>query len=231
MPVSDIIYIVTTVAVAQGICDTLANRITYSSEIYNNRCAALERARAKRDKTIAQIAQNPINTNNNSNSSAKAKDKQAKKLQRAEEDFRVAATNVSQKHVVPNVLTALVFYILYKILNLEYQGKIVAILPFTPWKFFQRFTMRGIDFDPDFLVQGFEGTKRVENLQQSCGFLVVYLLATMSVKFMVKQVLGEKPPSGADKGLFTMLDDPRGQKFLTSLGVDMDELNEIRKTM
>lgn len=226
MTASDIIYIATTVAVVQGICDAIANRVTFSSDIYKQRCNALERARIKRDKTVVQVAQNPIPIT--SNSSAKAKDKQAKKLQRAEEDYQTAASNVSLKHVLPNVMTGVVFYLLYKILNLEYQGKIIAILPFTPWKFLHRFTMRGLVFDPHFV---FEGTKRVLNPEQSCGFLVVYLLSTMSVKFMVKQVLGAKPPTGADKGMFTMLDDPRGQKFLRAVGVDVDDINEIRKTM
>ena len=230
MTVGDIIYIITTVAVAQGICDGLANRLTYSSDSYRQRCSALEKARIKRDKVVTQAAQNPISGNNTSNSSAKARDKQAKKIQRAEEDFRIAATNVTQRHVVPNVLTALLFYILYKILNLEYQGKIVAMLPFTPWRILRRFTMRGLEFNPEFDFIS-SSTKRVENVEQACGFLIVYLLSTMSVKFMVKQVLGEKPPSGADKGFFAMLDDPRGQKFLNALGVDMDELNEIRKVM
>lgn len=228
MTASDIIYIATTVAVVQGICDTLANRLTFNSEIYKQRLSALERARIKRDKTVLQVAQNPI-ADNNSNSSAKAKDKQNKKLQRAEEDFQTAAANVSMKHVSPNVITGVVFYILYKVLNLEYQGKIIAILPFTPWKFLQRITMRGLEFDPEFV---FESTSaRVQNMEQCCSFLVVYLLTTMSVKFMVKQVLGVKPPSGADKGMFTLLDDPRGQQILKTLGVDMEDINEMRKNI
>lgn len=227
MPASDIIYIISTVAIVQGICDSVANRFTFSSDVYKSRISALERAKAKRDKIVAQAAQNPINVN--SNSSAKAKDKQMKKIQRAEDDFKVAITNVTQKHVVPNVLTTIVFYMLYKILNVEYQGKVVAILPFTPIKFLRRFTMRGLEFDPDFV---FEGTAhRVQSMEQACGFLVVYMLATMSVKFVVKQIVGTKPPPDADKGFFAMLDDPRGQKFLTQLGVDVDEFNEVRKTM
>ena len=226
MTVSDIIYITTTVAFLQGICDTVANRVTFSSDAYKQRCRTLENLRAKRDKTVSQVAENPINVN--SNSSAKARDKQAKKLQRAEEDFQTAASNVSLKHVIPNVLTGLAFFLLYKILNLEYQGKIIAVLPFTPWKFLQRFTMRGLKFDPEFV---YSGTKRVPNSEQACGFLFVYLLTTMSVKFMVKHVLGTKPPPGADKGMFNMLDDPRGQQFLKAVGVDIDDINEIRKTM
>lgn len=227
MPVSDIIYIISTVAVVQGICDTAANRFIFSSEAYKDRVSALGRAKAKRDKIIAQAAQNPINVN--SNSSAKAKDKQMKKIQRAEDDYRVAISNVTQKHVVPNILTSMVFFMLYKILNVEYQGKVVAMLPFTPIKFLQRFTMRGLEFNPDFDFQG--STQRVQNMEQACGFLVVYMLCTMSVKFIVKQVVGSKPPSDADKGFFAMLDDPRGQRFLSQLGVDVDEFNEIRKTM
>mmetsp|Transcript_9682 Transcript_9682/g.11287 ORF Transcript_9682/g.11287 Transcript_9682/m.11287 type:complete len:228 (+) Transcript_9682:57-740(+) len=223
MPVSDIVYIISTVAITQAICDGFANKFIFQSDAYKQRCATLERARIKRDKTIAQAAQNPIT--GNSNSSVKAKEKQVKKVQRANEDFHVAASNVSQKHMIPNFLTVLVFFILYKVLNLEYQGKIVAVLPFTPWRFFQRFTMRGISFDPDFV---FEGSSRVQNPEQACGFLFIYMMCSV-VKFMVKSVISGSPPQGAEKGFFQMLDDPRGQKFLKSLGVDMEEINEIRK--
>ena len=88
--------------------------------------------------------------------------------------------------------------------------------------------MRGLEFDSEFVHSG---TKRVSNSEQACGFLFVYLLTTMSVKFMVKHILGTKAPSGADKGMFNMLDDPRGQKFLQAVGVNMDEINEIRKSI
>lgn len=230
MTASDIIYIVTTVAVVQGVCDALANRFTFSTDVYQRKCAILERAKINLEKTKTQIAQNPII--GNSNSSAKAKDKQAKKLQRAEEDYQTAASNVSLKHVAPNVFNGVVFFLLYRILNIEYQGKIIAVLPFTPWRFIQRFiTMRGLEFQPDFI---YEGTQRVKHTGQFCNFLFVYMLATMSVKFMVKQAIGAKPPTGADKGLLNLLDDPRGQKFLKSVGFDennLNEINEMRKSM
>ena len=227
MTASDILYIITTVGITQGICDALANRYTYSSDVYKQRCSTLERARIKRDKAVALAAQNPISVN--SKSSAKAKEKQLKKIERAEEDFRVAASNVSQKHAVPSLLSGLVFFLLYKILSVEYEGKIVAMLPFTPIKFFRRFTMRGLAFDPDFVFEA--STKRVQSPNQACGFLIVYVLSTMSIKFLVKQILSVKPPSGADKGFFTMLDDPRSQKFMGALGIDAEEYNEIRKVM
>ena len=225
MTASDIIYIASTVAIVQGLCDALANRATFSSDEYKRRCSTLKRAKINRDKTTAQVHQNPIEVN--SNSSAKAKDKQTKKLQRSEEDYQTAASNVSMKHVVPNILTALVFYVLYKILSLEYQGKIIALLPFTPMKFLQRFTLRGIQFDPEFLYE--PTTQRVLYPQQGCGFLFMYLVCSMSVKVVMKQMVGTPPPSGADKGMFTMLDDPRGQRFMKAFGVDVDEYKEMRK--
>ena len=226
MTASDIIYIATTVALVQGICDTFANHFMFSSDTYKRCYEALEKARIKRDNTIAQIAENPISVN--SKSSAKAKDKQIKRLKQLEEDYQTAVSNVSLRHIIPNVMTTVVFCILYKILSAEYQGKIIAVLPFTPWTFLQRFTLRGVNFDSSF---AFEGSRRVPNMEQGCSFLVIYLLATMSVKFMVKQVLGVQPPSGADKGMFSMIDDPRVERVLKSFGLDIDDINEVRKSM
>ena len=69
----------------------------------------------------------------------------------------------------------------------------------------------------------------MSDVNQACGFLFVYIMSNLSVKFVVHKILGQKPPEGADKGLLNMFDDPRSQKMLESFGVDKEELQEMKK--
>jgi len=227
MTVPDILYVASTVAVTQALCDLAANKFVYNCENYKNRVSTLERMRSKRDKALAQPA--PQESTKQSKTNAKAIDKYNKKMLRAEEDFALAASNVATKHTGPRFLISVIFFILYRILNTEYQGKVMAILPFSPWKIIRRFSMRGLQFEEGFVVE--TASRRLESVNQACSFLFIYLLCNMSVKFMVNQVIGTKPPKDADKGVLNMVDDPRGQKILKEFGVDTDEINEIRKNL
>jgi len=200
----------------------------YSSESYKYTLSALERARTKRDKVLSSTPSTPP-----PNTSKKTADKNAKKITRAKDDYNEAASNVAKKHFLPKIWSSLVFLILMRVLSLEYKGKVVALLPFQPWGVLQRITKRGLKMaDPAFVIHesmGFD--HRVEVPSQACGFMFIYILSTMSVKFIVNKALGTFPPSGAEKGFMTMMDDPRGQKLLQNLGVDTDELNEFRKNL
>jgi len=71
---------------------------------------------------------------------------------------------------------------------------------------------------------------RVFCATQGCGFLFLYILSNMSVKFLVHKLLGRKPPDGADKGVLNLMDDPQGKKILHSLGMDAEELKEVKST-
>ena len=53
----------------------------------------------------------------------------------------------------------------------------------------------------------------------------------MSVKFVITQLLGKKAPSGCDRGLFSFIDDPRGQKILEELGISSAEIDEMKKAL
>lgn len=243
MTASDILYIVSTVSITQVICDIVSKKFVFSREDYKHRISTLERARIKKEKASAlPPPSNNANSSNNyasstkSTSSSKALDKYNKKIQRAEEEYGMAASNVSQKHIGPNIASSLVFLILYRVLGLEYQGKVVGILPYEPWGLIRRISMRGITLsDTNYIIQSVSTAAthgdRIKSVNQACGFLFIYLLCTMSVKFTIHKLLGQKPPTGADKGFLTMMDDPRSQKVLQSLGVDTDEINEIRKSL
>lgn len=202
--------------------DILAHKIVYSKEAYASRVATLDRMRIKRDKALAS----PRPTTG----SAKAMDKYNKKIQRAEDDYAMAASNVAQKFTAPKVWNSVVFVFLYRILSLEYGGKVIAILPYEPWGILRRFTMRGLAFEEGFeWIPVGDTSRAVQSVNQACGFLFIYLLCNMSVKFTVNKLVGKKSPSGTEKGFLTMMDDPRGQKLLQSFGVDTDEINEMRK--
>lgn len=229
MGVSDILYIVSTVAATQAAVDILANKFVYSNENYQHRVSTLDRMRIKRDKALASPSpENNANSNNNSKSNAKAMEKYEKKIQRAEDDYAMAASNVAQKHSAPKIFNSIIFVILYRILYTEYGGKVIAILPYEPWGIIRRISMRGVSFAED---HGFEAAdaSRVQSVNQACGFLFIYLLCNWSVKVAVTKLLGKKAPSGTEKGFLTMMDDPRGQKLLQQFGVDTDEINEMRK--
>lgn len=239
MPVSDIVYIASTVAITQGICDFIANKKIFQKEKYQSTLSALNRARIKRDKTLAIPP--PTNSSNNpstagknvSNAGIKAMEKYKKKIQQANDDYGLACSNVAQKHTSPQLLTSVVFLILYRLLNIEYSNKVIAVLPFEPWGLIRKFSMRGLEMNQDHVASLDFSTfsNRVVSVNQSCSFLFIYMLCTISVKFVVHKVMGTKPPAGADKGFMTMMDDPRAKSILTNFGVDVDEINEIRKSL
>lgn len=239
MTVSDIVYIASTVAITQGICDLIANKCVFQKEKYQSTLSALNRAHIKRDKTLAipppsNSSNNPSNTGKNvSNAGIKAMEKYKKKIQQANDDYGLACSNVAQKHTSPQLLTSVVFLILYRVLNIEYSNKVIAVLPFEPWGLIRKFSMRGLDMNQDHVASlDFSAfSNRVVSVNQSCGFLFIYMLCTISVKFVVHKVMGTKPPTGADKGFMTMMDDPRAKNILTNFGVDVDEINEIRKSL
>lgn len=228
MTASDIGYIVLTVAVTQALCDLTANKLVFSTDSYKDAVSTLERMRSKRDKVLAQpAAAAPQTSSTQSKSNAKSMEKYKKRLKVAEEEFITASNNVSRMFIMPRICTSAVFFLLYRILNTEYHGKIVALLPFEPWGLIRRFSMRGIQFSEGFDVDSTIG--RIQSINQACNFLFVYILCNMSVKFMVNLILGIKKPRGTEKGLLDVVDDPRGKKILEELGVDTEEIREFRK--
>jgi len=101
-----------------------------------------------------------------------------------------------------------------------------------PWRIVRRLSMRGIEISSNFkpseaIERGIE--RGVSSPYQACAFMFIYVLSTISVKFMVHRLLGVHPPQGADKGIGTMLDDPKNQKLLQSFGIDTEDLKDFRK--
>jgi uncharacterized membrane protein (DUF106 family) len=212
MTASDILSICLTVGVVQTLCDLLAKYLIFTREPYLRAVASMERARWKRDKAEVD---------------AKKNDKHAKRLQRAQDDFSEACSEVARRHTGPGIITSVIFVILLRVLGTEHKGNVMGLLPFVPFQFLQRFTARGLDTKELMMIQadvfGQNDVDKV-NVQQAVSFLFVYVLATFSIKYYVHQIVGTAAPDGADKGIMSVMESPKGNRLLKSLGIDPNDL-------
>ena len=180
----------------------------FNKEPYQRAVSAMERAKWKLDKAAADLAKNS--------------DKHAKRHQRALDDYSEACSEVARRHAGPGILTSVFFLILLRILGTEYVGRVVAILPFVPFRLMSRITARGLEWKDVDLAVLEEGSK--VDTKQAASFLFIYLLATFSVKYFVSKAVGMPAPPGADRGIMSIVDTPNGHKVLKSFGVDPNEL-------
>jgi len=223
MTTSEITNIVLTVAIVQLVCDFIARKFVFEHENYERALGVLSRAAFNLRKIEEKLG--------GASASAVAvsvpTDKQRKKYEQAKARHAEAAADVAKRHQTPSFWTSLVFVLLYRILSTEYYGKIVAVLPFIPFRFFQRMTLRGIEFDHEAMQLQLPTTgKGVTDPQQACSFLLIYVLSTLSVKYFISQATAVKPPSGAEGGFWTMLEDPKTKKLMEKWGLDTELLND-----
>lgn len=234
MTASEILHIVVTVAAVQLVCDLLAHWRIYSQEPYQRSLDKLSRCQFKvaqlkakeeqqsnsnkTNKTAATAAAaTPAKTTKNANKL----ERNAKVVQRANDDHSNALANVAQHHTVPGVLTSLVFLILMRILGTDLKGKIVAILPYAPFSLLQRVTARGLDFGAAAASAAPppEVGPSVSSLAQAASFTFIYMLTAASVKYYVHLLVSTAPPVGAES-LMAMVDSPHGHHVMKSLGMD-----------
>lgn len=159
MTAADISNIIITVAVTQLLCDLIANWTIFRKDRYQRTVSALERAQSKleREKIAigkeAATAEEPATKATNTHQTSTAKkagsgkaEKLAKRLKRVEDEHSEALASVSRHHILPNMLTSLMFVVLLRILGAEHKGNVLGVLPFTPFPFARRITARGLDF-------------------------------------------------------------------------------------
>ena len=206
MTASDILNVIMTVAITQVVCDLMSRYVVFSGDPYKRAVASLERAQSRRDKLAASL------------DTPQKQEKQAKKLQRYQEDCSDAASEVARRHTVPGFFASLIFLILYRVLSAEHSGKVIGLIPFTPFKLMRKFTLRSLD------ITNAVDVKENYNVNQACSFLFIYVLSTLSVKYFVHKLVGVAPPKEAEGGLSTVMDAPKNQKMLKSLGIDTDLL-------
>ena len=233
MTASEILNIAVTVGVIQLLCDVVSNYVVYKGENYQRCLASLERTKWKYDKAKQDSTKNPEKQTN------------IKRLQRAKDEYGEVISEVARKHTGPSIMTSIMFVILLRILGTEHSGKIIAFVPFVPFNFVSnKMITRGIDVtditkvlnnSPYILlneIAGDDGASTsstsggggaVLHVKQITTFLFIYLLSTFSIKYYVNKLFGTKPPSGADNGLMSIMESPRSQRMLKSMGIDPDE--------
>jgi uncharacterized membrane protein (DUF106 family) len=213
MTTGDIINIVATVAIVQLVCDLLANYYVFQQEPYQRLLGRLSRDQSKLKRLEAQETE----------AGGQLTDKQKKKLTQARKDVAECVAEVTKRHMLPNIYTAICFFLLYRIFGTEYSGKVVAILPFAPYAFIRRLTMRGIQIDADL----FEPMDGIKDPNQACSILFIYMLSTISVKYYVNKAVGTRPPKGADVGVTGLIDAPQNQELLKYWGMDNETLGKV----
>jgi len=229
MTASDILHIMTLVAGTQLACDFLARKFIFSRNPIKGLSPPSVELKLNMTNSSPPYPPPPLLIRKNQ---ALRKQKPRKKKQRAEEDLAEAAAAVATRHTTPGMFSSLAFLILFRILSIEYTGKVVAVLPFQPWGLLRRITLRGISYvvpEENTMEIMKEMPVSIQDPSQVCSFLFIYLLCTFSMKMLVNKAFGVQPPKGADGGFSTLMDAPRSQKALQSFGIDTDELNEVRK--
>jgi len=209
MTTSDITNIVVTVAIVQLCCDLAANHFVFAQDAYQRAVGRLSREQFKLKKLQDQDKEGKVVT-----------EKQQKKFQKAKADVAEASAEITKRHTAPSFFTSVVFFLLYRILATEYFGKVVAVLPFAPWSLIRKLSMRGLEIDLDKFQPGAD----ITSPNQACSFLFIYVLSSLSVKFVVSKVVGTKPPKGAEGGIMSILDAPQSQKMLKNWGIDNESI-------
>jgi Integral membrane protein EMC3/TMCO1-like len=217
MTAADIIRIAVTVGVVQAACDLFVHWWIYSTEAYQRILERLQRAESKVNSYQGKIGG----------------DKHAKRIKAAEDEKSILVATVARQHMMPNMFISILFVILMRVLASEYGGgRIIAVLPFViPYPFLRRMmTMRGLAFQDNVeyyvSTDSIEGLSKVDTIQQACSFTFIYILATMSVKYYVHQLLGTPPPPGAEN-MASLADTPQGKLLMKNwTGLDVDEFKQ-----
>jgi hypothetical protein len=218
MVAADILRIAVTVGVVQAICDLVAHYWIYASESYRQMLERLQRATTKVESF-------------QKGKTAGAGEKYAKRQKAAEDEKSVLVAIVARQHTLPNVYVSVLFLILMKIMSSEHAGRIIAVLPFVPPALLRRWvTARGLVFVENAHNVPMDGGEKklgvgVDGIYQACSFTFIYILATLSVKYYVNQLLGTRPPPGAES-LSTAVETPQGKAMMKRwMGIDVDEYN------
>ena len=218
MTADDILRVAMTVTVTQIVCDLLARYGVYEKEPYKKAVRAFERAQTKYNK-LAKETETTKKT-------GKQQDKAKKRLDMAKDEMGEAKSEVAKRHSGPGMLSSFLFLIFLRVLGSEHHGKVMAILPFVPYRLIRKVTLRGLDFGGETGVEMFKDSPGVYSVNQACSFMIIYLLCNLSLKFYVHKLVSTPAPPGADGGLLAVMDNPKIAKGLRDMGLDPDELKQ-----
>jgi hypothetical protein len=206
---SEILNIVFTVGVSQLAIDLLSNYFIFKGDAYQRSIKNMERSKTKLHRAKEDL---------------KRSKKHQKKVEGAEAEYSSACAEVARRHMAPSMISSVYFFLLLKILGSEYQGRVMGVLPFVPYRIVNGITGRGLDWT-DVPIEALAGTTFVP--KQAFSFLCVYVLAGLSVKYYVTKLVATSPPPGADRGIMTVVNSPAGHHIARSFGLDPNDLKRL----
>lgn len=104
-----------------------------------------------------------------------------KLIERIEDDLKTTSQRVDAQKFKTNILSAAVFFFLYRAIAARWTGTVVATLPFIPLRMAEGITRRGLQ-SPN---------------THDCAFGLIYTLCTIGVKANIPKLLGHVTPKSA----------------------------------
>ncbi|PWA47170.1 hypothetical protein CTI12_AA500270 [Artemisia annua] len=174
---SDSLTIVATSFLTAVVCEAISWLLIYRRTSYKSLKTAIDKASKKLEtmKTDNMVS----------------KKNKAKKIDRVETTLKESTRDLSLFKFKSGTVVALVLFIVFGLMNSLYEGRVVAKLPFVPFKIVQKMSHRGLRGDD----------------YTDCSMAFLYFLCSISIRTNLQKFLGFSPPRGAaGDGLFTVPD-------------------------
>ncbi|GKA14524.1 calcium load-activated calcium channel-like protein [Tanacetum coccineum] len=173
---SDSLTIVATSFLTAVVCEAISWLLIYRRTSYKSLKTAIDKASKK------------LETMKTDNNMATKKNK-TKKIDRVETTLKESTRDLSLFKFKSGAVVALVLFVVFGLMNSLYEGRVVAKLPFVPFKIVQKMSHRGLRGDD----------------YTDCSMAFLYFLCSISIRTNLQKFLGFSPPRGAaGDGLFTV---------------------------
>ncbi|KAJ8570346.1 hypothetical protein K7X08_037318 [Anisodus acutangulus] len=164
------------------ICEAISYLLIYRTTSYKSLKSTIDKASKKLET---------MKTNNDPIPSILTKKSKTKKIDRVETSLKESTRDLSLFKFKSGFVVAVVLFMVFGFLNSLFEGKVVAKLPFTPFKIVQKMSHRGLPGDD----------------MTDCSMAFLYFLCSISIRTNLQKFLGFSPPRGsAGAGLFPMPD-------------------------
>ncbi|CAN4109106.1 unnamed protein product [Withania somnifera] len=163
------------------ICEAISYLLIYRTTSYKSLKSTIDKA-SKKLETMK--TQEPV-------PSVLTKKSKTKKIDRVESSLKESTRDLSLFKFKSGFVVAVVLFMVFGFLNSLFEGKVVAKLPFVPFRLVQKMSHRGLQGDD----------------MTDCSMAFLYFLCSISIRTNLQKFLGFSPPRGsAGAGLFPMPD-------------------------
>ncbi|XP_018809718.1 calcium load-activated calcium channel-like [Juglans regia] len=160
------------------VCEAISWLLIYRTNSYKSLRSSIDKASKK------------LETMKTESSAKIAKKSKTKKMDRVETSLKESSRDLSLFKFKSGAVVALVLFVVFGLLNSLFEGKVVAKLPFAPFRIVMKMSHRGLHGDD----------------ATDCSMAFLYFLCSISIRTNLQKFLGFSPPRGASAGLFPMPD-------------------------